>query len=490
MNSSSNRNMTRAGIGGALVVVIAIGGYAALSAAAQSSAEAAFGNFQSSIEAVNAGVDVSAAAIDGQPLSQSAVLSDVAISNDRTDSRLSIGSLTLTPGEERVKSLRARDITIASAALDQDVTIDRFEVNDLSYADAEFLVTLASGKAERTAIEERITGLTTGPMKLTGMTIDEDDARLEVGTLSLESIDAGIVYALRATDGELRIKGPGGGDFEGQSVALDSAEMGAVSLPAIAGITAELPDDIDMSAAADWSVEGLTYTNGEVIAGLARAGVDDLEVEGRRITRMAVSMEDLHLLKPDNRPLNELGPGYAAIFRAFDSNRVSLDSSLSAESDFEAGDLEMLMALEMGDAGGIEIDAALTGVPFETLEDMEAADNQAMTRMLGTLQRSVGIRHFSLQYTDDGALDMIADRMGGREVLSMQAQGALNVAGGFMNRSDARLIRDEVADFLDGGERLYVGFSPEQPVGVTELQRVPFVNAPLTETLGMKIEGE
>lgn len=484
------KTITRAGIGGALVVVIGIGGYAALSAAAQSSAEAAFGSFQSNIEAGNAGVNVSAAAINGQPLSQSAVLSDVVISNERTDSRLSIGSLTLTPGEDRVKSLRARDITIASAALDQDVTIDGFEVDDLSYADAEFLVTLASGKAERTAIEDRITGLNTGAMALTGLTMNEDGARLEVGTLSFDSIDGGIVYALRATNGELRIKRARGGDPEGQSFTLDSAGMGAVSLPAIAGITTELPDDIDLSAAADWSVEGLSYTNGEVIAGLARAGVDDLEVDGSRITRMALSMDDLHLLKPENRPLNELDPGYAALFRAFDSDRVSVDSNLSAQSDVDAGDLEMLMALEMGNAGGIELDAALTKVPFEALEAMDAGHDQAMLRMIETLQQSVSIRYFSLQYTDEGALDMIADQMGGREVLSTQIQGALNVASGFMNRSDARLIRDEVTDFLDGGNRLYVGFSPEQPVGMTELQRVPFANAPLIETVGLEVSGE
>ena len=482
--------MTRAGIGGAVVVVIAVGGYAALSAAAQSSAEAAFSDLQSSVEAVNTGLNVSAAAIDGQALSQSAVLSDVAISDDRTDSRLSIGSLTLTPGEERVKSLQARDITISAASLDEDVTIDRLEVNDLAYADAEFLATLASGKAEQAAIEDRITGLTTGAMELTGVTINEDDARIEVGTLSLDSIDAGIVYAIRATNAEMRVKRLDGERPEENSFRLDHAGMGAVSLPAIAGITTELPDDIDMAAAADWSVEGLTYTNGEVIAGLARAGVDDLAVDGNRITRMTVSMEDLHLLKPESRSLNELDPGYAAIFQAFDSDRVSMDARLSAQSDFEAGDLEMTMALEMGNAGGIEIDAAFNGVPFEALEAMDTADDQAMTRLMAELQQSVGIRSVSLQYIDDGALDMIAERMGGREVLSMQARGALNIAGGFMNPSDARLIRDEVADFLDGGDRLYVGFSPEDPVGMTELQRVAFVNAPLTETIGMEVAGE
>ena len=484
------KNMTRAGIGGAVVVVVAIGGYAALSAAAQSSAEAAFSDFQSSVEAVNTGLNVSAAAIDGQALSQSAVLSDVAISDDRTDSRLSIGSLTLTPGEERVKSLQARDITISAASLDEDVTIDRLEVNDLAYADAEFLATLASGKAERAAIEDRITGLTTGAMELYGVRVNEDDARIEVGTLSLDSIDAGIVYAVRATNGELRVKRLDGERLEENIFRLDHAELGAMSLPAIAGITTELPGEVDMAAAADWSVEGLTYTNGEVIAGLTRAGVDDLAVEGNRITHMTVSMEDLHLLKPESRSLNELDPGYATLFRAFDSDRVSMDSSLTAQSDFEAGDLEMGMTFDMADAGGIGIDAALTGVPFEALEDMDTADDRAMTRLMGELQQSVGFRHLSVEYTDGGALDMIAERMGGREVLSMQARGALNFAAGFMNPSDARLIREEFADFLDGGGRLYVGFSPEDPIGMTELQRVPFVNAPLTETIGMEVSGE
>lgn len=471
-------------IGAAVVVAVT---YIALSAVAQSEAEEQVQAFEKMLGEATHQTKISTGDVNAGLFSGSATIDDFAMKQDVTGNRLAVDKLTIVPEDDRLKHFAAKNAALNIDGSGDVVKVDRFALDDVSYNDLEMIKLIFEGEASQREIDEFMLSVSTGAIELTGASVSDTltgaNASGELETFSVDSIAGGVIHGVEIASGEFRDTN------DSVSGQLESLEAGAVVYSHLIDPTIT-PEDFDARAAAEWTVDRVSITNGEATLGVTRMGIDNIKTSNNRVTAADLELDDLYLERNEGQSLRSMDSSLAQAFSIFDTDRFSMSAGSSTQVDYENGDLDFEVNYSVSQVGSVTMKGDLAGIPYERFENLNYNNQRAFQQTMQQAMMAMGVRDLSARYEDDGAIDKLAEQMGGRQAMARLVEQNIAAARGALTFDDQQMIGDAMTNFIDGGDTISISIDPDRTMGITEIQRAAASNVTLIESMGLRVEGE